>query len=47
LTVDLKIKLLIIEDQLFLAMGLRDELEDCGYRVLELAVRNRNLGPRA
>jgi DNA-binding response OmpR family regulator len=33
--------LLIVEDQLLLAMGLKDELEDCGYRVLELAVRNQ------
>ena len=33
--------LLIVEDQLLLAMGLRDELEDCGYRVLELAIHNR------
>jgi DNA-binding response OmpR family regulator len=30
--------LLIVEDQLLLAMGLRDELEDSGYRVLELTV---------
>jgi DNA-binding response OmpR family regulator len=32
--------LLIVEDQLILAMGLKDELEDGGYRVLELAMRN-------
>jgi two-component system, response regulator PdtaR len=30
--------LLIVEDQILLAMGLRDELEDSGYRVLDLAV---------
>jgi len=30
--------LLIVEDQILLAMGLRDELEDGGYRILELAV---------
>ena len=30
--------LLIVEDQIILAMGLRDELEDGGYRVLELAI---------
>lgn len=33
--------LLIVEDQLLLAMGLKDELEDAGYRVLELAIHNR------
>ena len=33
--------LLIVEDQVLLAMGLRDELEDCGYRVLELAIRHQ------
>ena len=33
--------LLIVEDQVLLAMGLKDELEDNGYRVLELAVRNQ------
>jgi len=33
--------LLIVEDQLLLAMGLKDELEICGYRVLELAVHNK------
>lgn len=33
--------LLIVEDQLLLAMGLKDELEDGGYRVLELAVRHQ------
>ncbi|CAN7650763.1 response regulator [Phenylobacterium sp. LjRoot225] len=32
--------LLIVEDQILLAMGLKDELEDGGYRVLELAVRH-------
>jgi CheY-like chemotaxis protein len=32
--------LLIVEDQLLLAMGFKDELEDCGYRVLELAIHN-------
>jgi DNA-binding response OmpR family regulator len=31
--------LLIVEDQLLLAMGLAEELEEGGYRVLELAVR--------
>jgi 1,2-diacylglycerol 3-beta-glucosyltransferase len=30
--------LLIVEDQILLAMVLKDELEDGGYRVLELAV---------
>jgi len=40
---DVRVKkvLLIVEDQLLLAMGLKDELEDCGYRVLELAIRNQ------
>jgi two-component system, response regulator PdtaR len=33
--------LLIVEDQILLAMCLRDELEDSGYRVLELAVRHQ------
>ena len=33
--------LLIVEDQLLLAIGLKDELEEAGYRVLELAVRNQ------
>ena len=33
--------LLIAEDQVFLAMGLRDELEDSGYRVLGLAIRHQ------
>jgi DNA-binding response OmpR family regulator len=33
--------LLIVEDQMLLAMGLKDELEDCGYRVLELAIHNK------
>jgi two-component system, response regulator PdtaR len=33
--------LLIVEDEVLLAMGLKDELEDCGYRVLELAVRHQ------
>jgi len=33
--------LLIVEDQILLAMVLRDELEDGGYRVLELAVRHQ------
>jgi DNA-binding response OmpR family regulator len=32
--------LLIVEDQLLLAFGLRDELEDHGYRVLAVAVHN-------
>jgi len=32
---------LIAEDQLLLAMGLRDELEDGGYRVLKLAIRHQ------
>ena len=30
--------LLIVEDQILLAMVLKDELEEGGYRVLELAV---------
>jgi len=33
--------LLIVEDQLLLAMGLKDVLEDGGYRVLELAIRHQ------
>jgi DNA-binding response OmpR family regulator len=33
--------LLIVEDQLLLAMALKDELEDSGYRVLELAIHNQ------
>lgn len=33
--------LLIVEDQMLLAMGLKDELEGGGYRVLELAMRHR------
>jgi DNA-binding response OmpR family regulator len=33
--------LLIVEDQLLLAMGLKDELEDGGYRVLELAIHHQ------
>jgi DNA-binding response OmpR family regulator len=33
--------LLIVEDQLFLAMTLQNELEDAGYRVLDLAVRHQ------
>jgi two-component system, response regulator PdtaR len=33
--------LLIVEDELLLAMWLRDELEDGGYRVLKLAARNQ------
>jgi DNA-binding response OmpR family regulator len=33
--------LLIVEDQVLLAMGLRDELEHGGYRVLKLAVRHQ------
>ena len=33
--------LLIVEDQLLLAMGLKAELEDTGYRVLELAIRHQ------
>ena len=33
--------LLIVEDQILLAMGLKDELEDNGYRVLELAARHQ------
>lgn len=32
---------LIVEDQLLLAMGLKDELEDRGYRVLDLAIRHQ------
>ena len=33
--------ILLVEDQILLAMGLRDELEDAGYRVLELAARHQ------
>jgi DNA-binding response OmpR family regulator len=33
--------LLIVEDQLLLAMGLKGELEDGGYQVLELAIRHQ------
>ena len=33
--------LLIVEDQVLLAMALRDELEDSGYRILELAIRHQ------
>jgi 1,2-diacylglycerol 3-beta-glucosyltransferase len=33
--------LLIVEDQILLAMGLKGELEDGGYRVLELADRHQ------
>jgi len=33
--------LLIVEDQLLLAVDLKDELEDAGYRVLELAINNQ------
>jgi DNA-binding response OmpR family regulator len=33
--------LLIVEDQILLAMGLKDELEDGDYRVLDLAVRHQ------
>jgi two-component system, response regulator PdtaR len=33
--------LLIVEDQILLATGLKDELEDGGYRVLELAIRHQ------
>src|SRR5471032_489710 len=33
--------LLIVEDQILLAMSLKDELEDGGYRVLELAIRHQ------
>ncbi|MDP2260753.1 MAG: response regulator [Caulobacter sp.] len=32
---------LIVEDQLLLAMTVRDALEDHGYRVLELAIRHQ------
>lgn len=32
---------LIVEDQLLLAMTVRDALEDHGYRVLELAIRRQ------
>lgn len=33
--------LLIVEDQLLVAMALKEELEDRGYRVLDLAVRHQ------
>ena len=33
--------LLIVEDQILLAMVLKDELEDGGYRVLKLAIRHQ------
>jgi len=33
--------LLIVEDQILLAIGLKDELEDGGYRVLQLADRHQ------
>ena len=33
--------LLIVEDQVLLAMALKDTLEDSGYRVLELAIRHQ------
>lgn len=33
--------LLIVEDQILLAMMLKDELENVGYRVLELAIRHQ------
>ena len=33
--------LLSVEDQLLIAMSLKDELEDFGYRVLELATRHQ------
>ncbi len=33
--------LLIVEDQLLIAMSLQDEFEDNGYRVLELATRHQ------
>jgi DNA-binding response OmpR family regulator len=33
--------LLIVEDQVLLAMGLKDELEGSGYRILELAIRHQ------
>jgi len=33
--------LLIVEDQLLLAMTVRDALEDHGYRVLDLAIRHQ------
>lgn len=33
--------LLIVEDQALLAMGLKDELEDGGYRVLQVAARHQ------
>jgi DNA-binding response OmpR family regulator len=33
--------LIIVEDQLLLAMSVRNELEDHGYRVLKLAIRHQ------
>lgn len=33
--------ILIVEDQILLAMELRDELEDGGYQLLKLAVRHQ------
>jgi two-component system, response regulator PdtaR len=33
--------LLIVEDQVLQAMGLKDKLEDGGYRILELAIRHQ------
>ena len=33
--------LLIVEDQIILGMCLKDELEESGYRVLELAIRHQ------
>jgi DNA-binding response OmpR family regulator len=33
--------LLIVEDQILLAMGLRDDLKDGGYRVLDLAIHHQ------
>jgi DNA-binding response OmpR family regulator len=33
--------LLIVEDQILLAIGLQHELEDAGYRVLDLAIRHQ------
>jgi DNA-binding response OmpR family regulator len=33
--------LLIVEDQVLLAMGLRNELAENGYRILELAIRHQ------
>jgi DNA-binding response OmpR family regulator len=42
-TVELNVPkiLLIVEDQILLAMVLKDELEDGGYRVLELAIQHQ------